>query len=119
MLNEYLSLLLFAALCGTVALGMLVATSFLGPKRPSEEKRMPFESGADSAGAQGFRLSVKFYLTAILFVIVDIEVAFLYPWAVLMQDLGWRGLISMGLFATVIGTSLVYAWKKGALEWER
>ena len=79
---------------------------------------MPFECGSDSDGAKDVRISVKFYLTAILFVVFDIEAVFVYPWAVQFRSLGWMGLASMMGFLVVILAGLVYVWKKGALEWE-
>ncbi|MEI8254478.1 MAG: NADH-quinone oxidoreductase subunit A, partial [Deltaproteobacteria bacterium] len=72
----------------------------------------------DSTGARHVKLSVKFYLTALLFVLFDIEAVFLYPWAVLYQSLGWIGLVEMMLFLAMLTVGLVYCWKKGALEWE-
>jgi NADH-quinone oxidoreductase subunit A len=86
---------------------------------PTTEKMLPYESGSASTGAQHLRLSVKFYLTAILFVVFDIEAVFLYPWAARFRELGWTGLVEMVLFLVVLGVTLAYAWRKGALEWER
>ena len=82
------------------------------------EKAEPYECGSPSTGAQHVKLSVKFYLTAILFVVFDIEAIFLYPWAVLFQRLGWVGLLEMLVFLSVLTAALVYCWKKGALEWQ-
>ena len=110
-------LMLFVALVVTGVLFLLA--TFMGPSNPTPEKLMPYESGSDSTGAKHVRLSVKFYLTAILFVVFDIEAVFLYPWAAQFRALGFTGLIEMILFLTVLGATLVYAWKKGALEWER
>lgn len=101
-----------------VALAMFGLATFLGPKNPTPEKNTPYECGSESTGAQHVKLSVKFYLTAILFVIFDIEAIFLYPWAVLFQRLGWVGLVEMLVFLSVLTAALVYCWKKGALEWE-
>ncbi len=75
-------------------------------------------AGSESTGAQHVKLSVKFYLTAILFVVFDIEAIFLYPWAVLFQRLGWVGLVEMLVFIGVLTAALIYCWKKGALEWQ-
>ena len=83
---------------------------------------MPVQSsatGSESTGGRFVKPSVKFYLTAILFVVFDIEAVFLYPWAAQFRQLGWFGLIEMILFLTVLGATLLYAWKKGALEWEK
>ena len=99
---------------------MFTLATIFGPKGvDSEGKMAPYESGSESDGARHLRLSVKFYLTAILFVVFDIEAVFLYPWASRFRDFGWFGLAEMSLFITVLVVTLVYAWKKGALEWER
>jgi NADH-quinone oxidoreductase subunit A len=102
-----------------VALAMFSLASLLGPKNPTPEKNEPYECGSPSTGSQHVKLSVKFYLTAILFVVFDIEAVFLYPWAAQFRTLGWFGLVEMVLFLSVLSATLVYAWKKGALEWER
>ena len=107
-----------------IGLVMFSIASFLGPKNPTPEKATPYECGSESTGAQHVKLSVKFYLTAILFVVFDIEAVFLYPWGGLFRDLiapgalgGW-GIVEMAAFITILALTLVYAWKKGALEWE-
>lgn len=95
------------------------AATFLGRhKQPNPEKNAPFECGSESSGARTTKLSVKFYLTAILFVVFDIEAVFVYPWAIHFRDLGWAGFAQMLSFLAVIIVALVYVWKKGALEWE-
>ena len=101
-----------------VALMMFTLASLLGPKNPTPEKSIPYECGSESTGAQHVKQSVKFYLTAILFVVFDIEAIFLYPWAVLFQRLGVTGFVEMLAFLTVLTVALVYCWKKGALEWQ-
>ena len=101
-----------------VALAVFTLATFLGPKNPSPEKQIPYESGSETTGARHVKLSVKFYLTALLFVVFDIEAIFLYPWAVLYQSLGWMGLVEMLIFLAMLTVALVYCWKKGALEWE-
>src|SRR5262249_54235146 len=87
-------------------------------KRPTKGKEPPIEVGSESAGGRHLKLSVKFYLTAILFVVFDIEAVFIYPWAVQFRSLGWLGLGEMFGFLAVVVVALVYVWKKGALEWE-
>jgi NADH-quinone oxidoreductase subunit A len=95
------------------------AATYLGRhKKPNAEKNAPFECGSESTGARHLKLSVKFYLTAILFVVFDVEAVFVYPWALHFRDLGWFGLAEMVSFLAVIVVALVYVWKKGALEWE-
>jgi NADH-quinone oxidoreductase subunit A len=103
-----------------LALVLFVLSTYAGPKdSKNPEHTAPFECGNDSPGARHARLSVKFYLTAILFVVFDIEAMFLYPWAIQFASLGWRGLFSMVSFLAVLIIGLIYAWKKGALEWEK
>src|SRR5579864_9522641 len=94
------------------------AATYLGRhKKPTAEKNAPFECGSESTGGH-LKLSVKFYLTAILFVVFDIEAVFVYPWAIHFRELGWFGLAEMVSFLSVILVALVYVWRKGALEWE-
>lgn len=119
MFEVYLPVFVMLAVAIAIPLLLFVLSSTLGPKNPTPEKMIPFESGSGSTGAQHLRLSVKFYLTAILFVVFDIEAVFLYPWAAQFRELGWFGLVEMLLFLLVLGVTLLYAWKKGALEWER
>ncbi|MFK7991104.1 MAG: NADH-quinone oxidoreductase subunit A [Sandaracinaceae bacterium] len=119
MFEAYLPVLLMLAVAIIIPIAMFVITSVLGPKNPTPEKMTPYESGSESDGAQHVRLSVKFYLTAILFVVFDIEAVFMYPWGAQFRDLGWFGLVEMVLFISVLAITLVYAWRKGALEWER
>ena len=101
-----------------VAVAMYTLATLMGPKNPTETKAIPYECGSETEGAQQVKLSVKFYLTAILFVIFDIEAIFLYPWSVLFQRLGWAGMVEMLVFLSVLTAALVYCWKKGALEWQ-
>ena len=101
-----------------VAVAMFTLATLMGPKNPTPEKDEPYECGSESTGAQYVKLSVKFYLTAILFVVFDIEAVFLYPWASMFRGLGWTGFVEMVVFLAILTLTLVYAWKKGALEWE-
>lgn len=117
MFSAYLPLFLMIAVAIVVALFMWTATTLLGPKNPTPEKLTPFESGAESTGTQGVRPSVKFYVAAILFVVFDVEAVFLYPWASVFRELGWLGFVEMMSFLFILGATLAYAWKKGALEW--
>jgi NADH-quinone oxidoreductase subunit A len=96
----------------------LGATYLGGKLKQNPEKMMPFECGSESSGGRHLKLSVKFYLTAILFVVFDIEAVFVYPWAVQFRSLGWLGLAEMLGFLAVVVVALVYVWRKGALEWE-
>jgi len=119
MLEVYLPVLLMLLVAATIAIALFTLTSVFGPRNPTPEKQLPYESGSSTTGAEHVRLSVKFYLTAILFVVFDIEAVFLYPWASRFRELGWMGLAEMVLFVVVLGVTLLYAWRKGALEWER
>ncbi len=118
MIALYLPLLVTFLVAAVVAVAMFLLGHFVGRRKASAEKQMPFECGNDTKGAQGSRPSVKFYLTAILFIVFDIEVVFIYPWATLSQSLGWVGFESMGLFIAALLVALIYCWRKGALEWD-
>ena len=114
----YLPVFIMLGVATLVAVGMFTATSLAGPKNMTEEKAIPYESGSETTGANHLRMSIKFYLTAILFVVFDIEAVFLYPWASMFRSLGVFGFVEMVLFLVILGVTLVYAWKKGALEWD-
>ncbi len=118
MFSAYLPVFLMLGAALVVALAVFTLTSALGPKNMTAEKAIPYESGSETTGARHIRLSIKFYLTAILFVVFDIEAVFLYPWASLFRKLGWFGFVEMMLFLIVLLVTLMYAWRKGALEWE-
>lgn len=118
MIAIYAPVFMMLAAAGLLALVFWGAATYLGRhKKPSPEKNAPFECGSESSGGH-VKLSVKFYLTAILFVVFDIESVFVYPWAIHFRDLGWLGLAEMISFLGVIAVALVYVWRKGALEWE-
>jgi NADH-quinone oxidoreductase subunit A len=104
MLAEYLPILLFVIIGIGFGVMPLLAGFVLGPQRPDDEKRSPYECG--------------FYLVAILFIIFDLEIAFLFPWAVVLDDIGIFGLLAMFLFLAILVVGFIYEWKKGALEWE-
>jgi NADH-quinone oxidoreductase subunit A len=115
---EYAAVLLIFLATGLLAVVMILATTYLGPKKPSKIKDEAFECGSPTSGPARSRFPVKFYVVAILFIIFDIEVAFLYPWAVLFRSLGMLGFIEMLFFVLILLFGLIYAWKRGALEWE-
>lgn len=115
----YLPLLILFLIAATIVAGMFTATSLLGPKNPTEEKMIPFECGSESTGTKHVKLSVKFYMTAILFVVLDVEVVLLYPWVITFRESGWGGLLTMAPFLGLLVVGLVYEWKQGAMEWER
>jgi len=121
MLESYLPLALAIGAGMAVALGMLGLTiglnRWLGPRKPSAVKMAPFDCGSTPIGSPRVRFSVKFYEVAILFLVFDIEAAFLYPWAVVGRDLGWFGVGAAGVFVGTVVVALVYVWKQGALDW--
>ena len=117
-MNEYIAVLMMIALAAATSIGILVATSLIGPKKSFAEKMEPFECGESQLVSPRLRFSVKFYLVALFFVIFDIEAVFLYPWAVLFKDLGLFGFVEMMIFIAVLAVGLIYVWKRGALEWE-
>ena len=118
MVAIYAPMFLMLAVAGAIASLFYSVATYLGRhKKPSEAKNAPFECGSESTGGH-MRMSIKFYLTAILFVVFDIEAVFVYPWAIHFRDLGWFGLYEMLGFLAVVTVALVYVWKKGALEWE-
>ncbi|HSV86458.1 MAG TPA: NADH-quinone oxidoreductase subunit A [Levilinea sp.] len=118
MLIQYLPLLVLLIIALIVALIVLGLGAFFGPRRPSARKGQPYESGMRPYGPGSRRVSVRYYLVAVLFILFDIEVVFVLPWAVVFRDLGVSGLISMIVFLVVLEVAFLYAWKKGALEWE-
>ena len=118
MLEDYLHILIFiivALLIGFVprVLGML-----LGPRRPDREKDSPYECGFEAFESTRMKFDVRYYLVAILFIIFDLEIAFLFPWAIVLDDLGLAGFTAMVVFLGILVVGFIYEWKKGALEWE-
>jgi NADH-quinone oxidoreductase subunit A len=118
MFEMYLPMFVMFGIALVICLGMFLGGALVGPKNPTAEKMMPFECGNDTQGGRHVKMNVKFYLTAILFVVFDIEVVFIYPWAALFKGLGWAGFATMLAFITSLLIALAYCWKKGALEWE-
>jgi NADH-quinone oxidoreductase subunit A len=115
---EYVAIALMIALATLIALIAIGLGSIFGPKKPSKEKSMPYESGMNPYGEGTRRMPVRFYLIAVLFILFDIEVVFFLPWAITFRQLGLFGLIEMVVFIVILLVGYVYAWKKGALEWE-
>jgi NADH-quinone oxidoreductase subunit A len=118
MLLEYLAIAIMIALATVVALIAIGMGELFGPKKKSAAKAMPYESGMDPIGEGTRRMPVRFYLIAVLFILFDIEVVFFLPWAVVFRRLGLFGLVEMTIFIVILLVGYVYAWKKGALEWE-
>jgi NADH-quinone oxidoreductase subunit A len=118
MLNEYLPILILFVLA-TLLAGLVVGLGHaFGPRRPSARKLQPYESGMTPIGPGTRRVPVHFYLIAVLFILFDIEVIFFFPWAVVFRQLGLFGLVEMFIFILILLVGYIYAWKKGALEWE-
>ena len=117
-MSEYVGLVIFFVLAGTVAGAFVLLSSVLGPKKPSFVKSEPFECGVRPFSLPVGHLSIRFYLTAILFILFDVELVFLYPWAVVYRALGAWGLAEMVIFLGVLMVGFFYAWDNGALEWQ-
>jgi NADH-quinone oxidoreductase subunit A len=118
MLTEYFPILIFLLIATGMGVGLIAAGGILGPRRPNSEKLSAYECGFESFEDARMKFDVRFYLVAILFIIFDLEIAFLFPWAVALGEIGMTGLIAMSLFLSVLVVGFVYEWKKGALEWE-
>jgi NADH-quinone oxidoreductase subunit A len=116
--HAYFPLLILFGLAGIVVLALLLVAQNVGPKSINPAKAEPFESGNPPRGDARVRFSVRFYLVAMLFLIFDLEVVFLYPWAIIFRQLGLFGLIEMGIFLGILMIGFIYIWRKGALEWD-
>jgi NADH-quinone oxidoreductase subunit A len=116
-LKTYLPVLVFLFLGLLVGFVFVQANKFIGPKRPGRVKREPYECGLPSEVTRNFRFGVSFYLVAMLFILFDIEVIFLYPVAVLLKSFGTFALVEAGVFLVLLFIGFVYVWRRGALEW--
>jgi len=116
--NPYFPVLVLLVIALAMSVGFVLLSQSLGPKRYDRIKYSVYECGVDPLTPAAVRVSVKFYLLAILFILFDLETAFLYPWAVLFRSLGLFGFVEMAVFVGILLVGLVYAWKKGALEWQ-
>src|SRR5579862_3234863 len=117
-LENYLPILIFLMIGVVVGVAAPLLGYLLGPKKPNPQKNSAYECGFDAFTDARMPFDVRFYLVAILFIIFDLETAFLVPWAVVFRQLGWFGLAAMGIFLGVLVVGFIYEWKKGALEWE-
>ena len=115
---NYLPIIIFMVIGALFGIGSFVAGWFLRPNRPYREKLLPYESGSPLFMDARVQFPMRYYIIAMLFVIFDIEVVFLFPWAVVFKKLGLLGLIEMGLFLAILIVGFWYAWKKGALDWD-
>jgi len=118
MLENYLPILVFLVLGLAFGVGPLVAGFILGPRRPDSEKLSPYECGFEAFEDSRMKFDVRYYLVAILFIIFDLEIAFLFPWAVVLDKIGMYGFVAMVIFLAILVIGFIYEWKKGALEWE-
>jgi len=117
-LAEYLPTLLFLIVATGIGIALIVVGNVLGPKSPSAEKLSPYECGFSAFENARGQFDVRYYLVAILFIVFDLEIAFVFPWALVFRELGVFGLIEMGVFLSLLLIGFIYVWKKGALEWE-
>ena len=118
MLENYFPILLFILVGLDVGLGPLIIGKIVSPSRPDSEKNSPYECGFEAFEDAGMKFDVRYYLVAILFILFDLEIAFLFPWAVVLQEIGLAGFLAMMLFLFVLVVGFVYEWMKGALEWD-
>jgi NADH-quinone oxidoreductase subunit A len=117
-LGEYLPILMFLFVAVVIACALLVIGWLLGPKRPGSEKGSPYECGFEAFEDAQMKFDVRYYLVAILFIIFDLEIAFLFPWAVVFKEIGLTAIVAMAIFLGILVIGFIYEWKKGALEWE-
>lgn len=119
MIQDYLPILIHMIIVIVLALVLMGLSSWVGVRRPSRVKNAPYECGIPPVGNAREKFSISFYLVGMLFILFDVEVAFLFPWAVVYKSLNWFGFIEMVIFIAVLFAGYVYIWKKGALDWSR
>ena len=118
MLEQYFPILLFIVVGIAIGAAMLVMGRLVSPNRPDPQKLAPYECGFEAFEDARMKFDVRYYLVAILFILFDLEIAFLFPWAIVLQEIGFFGFAAMMVFLGVLVVGFVYEWKKGALEWE-
>jgi NADH-quinone oxidoreductase subunit A len=118
MLSQYLPILIFLGLATVLGLALFTLGWVAGPRRPDPEKLSPYECGFEAFEDSRMRFDVRYYLVAIIFIVFDLEIAFLFPWAVALGKLGMFGLVAMAIFLAILVVGFIYEWKKGALEWD-
>jgi len=118
MLSDYAPILLFLGICLAFAVGVPLLSGQLGARRPTPEKDLPYESGIVPVESARRRFSVSFYVTAMLFIIFDVESIFLFPWATVVRQLKVFGIVEMGVFILTLLVGLIYVWRKGGLTWQ-
>ena len=117
-LQQYLPVILFVLVATAVGIAPQVLGYLLGPQRPDAQKNSPYECGFEAFEDARMKFDVRYYLVAILFILFDLEIAFLFPWAVSLADIGASGFWAMMVFLGILVVGFVYEWKKGALDWE-
>ena len=117
-LEAYLPVLLFVLVGLAIGVAPQAIGFFLGPRRPDEAKNSPYECGFEAFEDARMKFDVRYYLVAILFILFDLEIAFLFPWAVVLKEIGLFGFVAMVVFLSVLVVGFIYEWMKGALEWE-
>ena len=117
-LNNYLTIIIFLAIALILSLGFLILNLAFSPKNPDPEKLSAYECGFEPFNDSRMEFDIRFYLVAILFIIFDLEIAFLFPWAITLGNIGLFGFFSMMLFLFILTIGFIYEWKKGALDWE-
>lgn len=118
MLENYLPVLLFMGVGLVIGAAMIALGFVLGPRRPDSEKTSPYECGFEAFEDSRMKFDVRYYLVAILFILFDLEIAFLFPWAIVLDAIGVFGFVAMLIFLAILVVGFIYEWKKGALEWE-
>ena len=118
MLQQYVPILIFLALAVAIGIVPILAGLLLGKRIPEAAKDSPYECGFEAFEDSRMRFDVRYYLVAILFIIFDLEIAFLFPWAVALREIGMPGLLAMAFFLTILVIGFIYEWRKGALNWE-
>ena len=118
MLENYLPILLFILVGLAFGVGPIIAGSLLAPNRPDSEKLSPYECGFEAFEDARMKFDVRYYLVAILFILFDLEIAFLFPWAIVLEEIGMAGFVAMMVFLGILVVGFIYEWMRGALEWE-
>jgi NADH-quinone oxidoreductase subunit A len=118
MLENYFPVLLFIIIALLIGVLPLALGGLIGPSRPDDKKNSPYECGFEAFEDARMKFDVRFYLVAILFILFDLEIAFLFPWAIVLKEIGTFGFVSMMIFLAILVVGFIYEWMKGALEWE-
>lgn len=118
LLQDYLPIVIFIAVAAVIGIALIAAPFLVAYRNPDPEKLSAYECGFNAFDDARMKFDIRFYLVAILFIIFDLEVAFLFPWAVSFAEIGWMGFWSMMVFLAVLTIGFIYEWKKGALEWD-